>query len=599
MSVETEESNFYKLHSGRTVRCFVHEEVDGVEVAPRGSPFGKGLEDGREKFGWGRIVVPQAIESEEGEMEGYMTTFFIQITDEHGRSFELQHSLGEDEMRLVDAVLWQDEFGNYFCAISSKGSRVTGPRAHKSPVTPSGFAYHGMQDSDCLVRMIRASRLMREDGVDTEVILKIIEPKEIYVDGNCMEISEFKQYLKNQVWEANEDGVEEPGTDLQNVTREDIPELAAHLDKTKLLITIRALMVNERVQDFAEAETREEFERMVKKVFKLFNLREKLRKAKDHEYKAVELDFQSQDDIDDYFYDILPTSMILNLARLHERGLNHKYLHMGNMTGVGGICDLDSVSGAPLNLGDPEVNLDEMAAEAEHVVEMYMVTVEKLIEKGFVRGEKVKVKAGEGKEVDKNPELGISVFGVMLNYMTHRSRGKLGIFNWACKGWFVDEGFKRLEEIYPGQVLKLADELVPDLGWDYLFKVDLEEFMVGLPPEIIPGDMEGDLQTRLDKLANHITGTQELGLVFVDYLYELVRRDMLNKIGKELKSLAEKYGTWMWRPLITIFSNRAMILFMSELARTRVTVEDELIYSLRDKEINMKDAMEKVKLGDV
>ena len=89
-----------------------------------------------------------------------------------------------------------------------------------------------------------------------------------------------------------------------------------------------------------------------------------------------------------YFSEILPKLIGLNLARMHgiktedssePAGLAHHFLHLGNVTALGGIVDLDSVKGRALDLDDEPPGYAAIARDL-----VFILDDEDL--KGFAKG---------------------------------------------------------------------------------------------------------------------------------------------------------------------------------------------------------------------
>lgn len=355
------ETELYKYVNGIRIPGHSYEELGGILVSSSQSPFRKDCSD---VFS---IVASRNITHNKGVADR-----LLQITEKHGRSYEL--ALGQ-----MIKVLHSDEFGNFFLTLSSKGSNLESPYVVPSAVAPSKFLFFGLQDSDSMVRVLKASALLRSQGVDTELIERVIEPEMLPWKKGMIPLSEFKHKLVEQVWKENRGKKKDQAPRL---AAEQIPALAKVLENTTFFITIRSTQVGERLEDLKYASTKEDFLTIVANAFTFINMTEAIKAKKDSSYEPKYFDIESQDDIDVYFLDYLPKRTARNFARMHNLGLVHKYPHAGNISIVGSIYDLDSEYGEPL--GDDKVKISEVFADINTLLEGNESVLRHLRDRGFL-----------------------------------------------------------------------------------------------------------------------------------------------------------------------------------------------------------------------
>lgn len=233
------------------------------------------------------------------------------ISFNHGRSFELQ--TGNQEPGIV----FSDQHGNIYTSINLKGNNLAEPSIEYTQSEPGNVKINGLQQDNALGRVIAASNLLRANHVETEWILKVMPPQELPLNGRIVTIPEFKENVKARHSE----------------------KARAPFERTKLVITVRAMATSIRLMDLRNATIH------LRKALKTVN---SLRGIK-HEGKI---------DAWDYLESYLPQNLGRNLGTLHRLGLFHNYVTPHNITATGGIVDLDSVRG--LSLGDRKPAQQEM-----------------------------------------------------------------------------------------------------------------------------------------------------------------------------------------------------------------------------------------------
>lgn len=339
-------SELYRPINSIRVEGFTHSEVQGVRVPSRMIP----IKDGH---------IPQfsclaVREDFKGNSSKKPFSKLRQISFYHGRSYEFP--VGEK-----GEIIFSDEYENIYTSLTTKGNNLTSsPLITKEGNTPSGFRFHGLQDSDSMVRALRASEIMRSNGISTELFVKVIEPLEIPYKDEMIALDEFKKRLVQQVWEENVSSDD----DSERPTRLDIPDLVNALNNMTFFITVRGMQVPERINDLLQMRSEEDLKKIVNRALSYTNLEEQKKAQIDPSYRPImhtiaDNGAEAMRDFIVYYTFGLPKVTAENIAKMHKLGLVHKYLHTANISTVGSIYDLDSVQGEPLGLGDPPITKED------------------------------------------------------------------------------------------------------------------------------------------------------------------------------------------------------------------------------------------------
>jgi len=160
-----------------------HDQLQGQFTSTQGNPFPYGHIDL-----FSCVAVNHRPRIKAADSSGHL----IQISEIHGRAYELDYP-----------VIWTDEYGNLFTRLNTKGNNLTFPRVFLSESNPSGFMWYGLQDSNCLLRVLRASEILRRNHIDTEVIIKVIQPTDLPFKKELLDQESFKSRLINQVWKED------------------------------------------------------------------------------------------------------------------------------------------------------------------------------------------------------------------------------------------------------------------------------------------------------------------------------------------------------------------------------------------------------------
>lgn len=238
--------------------------------------------------------------------------------EKHGRSFERT------------TVVFADKFGNKFRHLSLKGAgpfrleKSNAASADSLGYTPWGFASNASRQ-----RILSASETLRGIGIDTEYPIAIGRPESFPIvsqDGSVKHMSPTDIYKTI-----------DPDAEL-----EDGHELNVYLRASKTAVRIDDLTLHEKDEGSGEF-TEKETER-VKGA--LMQVAEDL--ASTEPENQFDLDVDDPNSVRDFVLEIIAPRVGVNIAKLHNAGLVHNSLTSGNITALGGIVDLDSITGPAL-----------------------------------------------------------------------------------------------------------------------------------------------------------------------------------------------------------------------------------------------------------
>lgn len=287
----------------------------------------------------------------------------------HGRSYALNI---EAE---ISTEPWQDQYGNAYTTLVTKGNNFSRPEIMRSGTAPSGFMPYGLQEGDAILRVLRASRLMREAKIDTEWIVRVQEPKQLSFESEFVTPSEYKRRLIEKLLAGvalAQSGIE-PVEDInEEDEHEEIASIAKALNGMDFFITLRAMATPDRVIDLANGRYVD-----LARLQRVLDIYNKISSYRQDDFKLLDLptsldlltspEYLDATVIKQYFSEVLPRLIGLNLARLHDNGLVHVFPTLGNVTALGGLVDLDSVRGPKLDLDDQSPGVDEMVRDLEYI----------------------------------------------------------------------------------------------------------------------------------------------------------------------------------------------------------------------------------------
>lgn len=334
-----------------TVETFTHPKIANEPVEMEGLPFGDDFFVGE---------VPIAIKHVPGTGDERL----VSLGNLHGRSYVLNETADPNQA-------WTDRYGNPFTTLSTKGNNFSRPDMVRSATAPSGFLPYGLQEGDSLLRVLRASRLMREGGVDTEWIVRVEEPKQLNFKGRMVEPAEYKQLLLASC--LGETAINGSGVDITESAKE-ASDIAAAIKDMDFFVTLRAMATPYRASEMINVDLqamREVFDAYNliaphrSDDFEMLGLPKSLGGKLEHPEDSLDL---LGTDAEVYFAEVLPKLLGLNFARMHNLNLVHNFGVGGNITALGGIIDLDGVKGPALGLGDKQPGSAEFASDLNQFI---------------------------------------------------------------------------------------------------------------------------------------------------------------------------------------------------------------------------------------
>jgi hypothetical protein len=280
----------------------------------------------------------------------------VQISPVEKRTFQVQFG-------RTKRIIFEDEYGNLFGSLDLKGNKSTIIKVKKIDHSPSGFSFWGIQESDSIARAVKASEYLRAHNIDTEVVLKIMQPEQIPYKGKVYSPEVFKTQLLVDTATRVSSGHRPKG----RLKPDDIPSLASVLEGMEFVQTLRGKQVNERIYDLHNAPA-DVVQQMIQNAFWFYNYRG-LRTTGEGQFTPLDPD--NSEDVDEYFNRTLPWMIGQNYGAMHKSGVIHVHPHLQNISMTGGIYDTDSVRGAPLGFGDAEITDDDTVEEIQKLLYGY------------------------------------------------------------------------------------------------------------------------------------------------------------------------------------------------------------------------------------
>lgn len=549
------------------VPATTHSTLRGIDLRPGGFPFRQLSEDEECLF----VVADPAIYQAENATPTSSYYGLQRISDLHQRSFEIT---GEIEGQLLNGVLWQDEYENWSTASSEKGIDASQIEIIKSDISPLGFLVRGLQDSDCLERMVRASLLLRSLRMDTERITSFQVPQLIPFEGKLLPLPLFKDALKKVV---QKNGVA-PNIDApkkKKLTAQGLQAVEKYLDQAVFVKTRRESFVSERVGDFLHAQTLEDFHEILTKVFKKLNIiqHRKIRELQlqglendpEKAYDAALFDITNEADIKRYFDFYLPKKIMTSFGKMHNAGLLHKYAHPGNIFASGGIADLDSVVGPALEMGDPQVTFAAQLSEAVDIVYDYCNVVLQLTTRGWLNYP-LQVFTQQDGLVSLGSENIRELFGDMLCwYMEKCVTHKLDIIKRGLENKrFHTILYEAIAWNDPEELDQLVESLASELGWRYTCELRPVDIFRTLPiSKNIQKENEEEFVAEFYR--EWLKDPESIYDELVEYADKVVEKDVKVKCAAELKKLKKTHGLAVTQMIQHLFEMQTRHHFLDPL----------------------------------
>jgi len=283
-------------------------------------------------------AIPAAISKEAAQTLSPSQHELFQVSPHHGRSYEVGPNV-DTRSKMSRLAIWQDQYNNNYTSVSLKGNNFSTHRIMESATAPSGYIPMGLQESDSLYRIVKASRLLRERGIPTEWIHGVYEPQQLVFNDELVSQAAYKKRLLDHT--------------MHQFGLEEAVKVAQAIEPMTFFVTERSMMINDRLTDLIH-DTPEQARQRLRHVFHIGN---KLFENNDDFKKLLP---SRPQDRDHFFGAVYPTLLGRSMAALHDSGLVHTFPTLSNTTLLGGIIDLDSVKGAPLEIGDKDVTASDL-----------------------------------------------------------------------------------------------------------------------------------------------------------------------------------------------------------------------------------------------
>lgn len=293
---------------------------------------------------------------------------FHKLSLHHARSFGSETIDGK--------VLWGDEYGNRFTAVTSKGIPADGciPALEPDPNNYGKFRTKYLLDTVDVGEVNELSRDLRSHGLNTEYIFQSKTLTAIEYKGQVIPINELKQKMRDDYIQGHKAKLaagnlspSDSFTERRALSDESIKVLDEYLGQAEYLEVIRQMPVNERLRDLPAI--LEQFEgpqarRFMKAITTYFQ--------SDHQNVHLE---DTAISLYHYMTEILPQRMGSYLARLHKLGYAHGFATTHNWVATGELVDLDGVK----KIGNTPLNLEQAVGD---LAQSYMAIAE-LYQYGF------------------------------------------------------------------------------------------------------------------------------------------------------------------------------------------------------------------------
>lgn len=260
----------------------------------------------------------------------------------HNRSFNWMEQ-GALEPQIIKI------HGREYSGISTKGGDFRTIHIERDDHFPSGIRIFGALTEDDTRTLVKNSKWLLANGIDSEVIWSVSRLDELpgRVDPKIKRTpQEVKRTMLDEAEAAN--------AHLQPDQRVDLTKAGEYLGLTNFVVINRATTVPFRLSDLIEPTSQNEFYYMVNYMMSYLN-----RKLPDEDKfhylipPAEESDTNTTNINNNTeimrFFTYFGKNLGTQIGKLHGKGVIHGFLHSGNISGDGTFVDLDSLSGKPLN----------------------------------------------------------------------------------------------------------------------------------------------------------------------------------------------------------------------------------------------------------
>lgn len=230
-----------------------------------------------------------------------------------------------------------DEFGLVYFALSIKGMDLTRPHASYEPVGNFVIRVNGALEAETFYRCRKASELMRREGILTEYVFYQARPLQFpngKENSSKTNLQGFRSRLHRE-YIANQ--IEFDDFDSPEVSEAVIKSIYG----SKFGVAYRGMLSNVRLGEIKFLKEKRELEHHLAHAILALQLR---RPEQFECWPDIErLNPYNKEDQYLYLEEILPRLIGENLAKFHNAGFYHKYLHENNVTLCGEIVDTDSI----------------------------------------------------------------------------------------------------------------------------------------------------------------------------------------------------------------------------------------------------------------
>lgn len=286
--------------------------------------------------GYDGYTNPQLVLTADTELPGWDESTYYpvgRLDKIHGRTLEV----------LASRVEVVDEFDNVYGSLNVKGCDFSDPHLFKTLTAAREYIIYGLQESLVMERVIRASRVLRENGVDTEYICGLVLPETFPLNRaepgvDDKELKGLPKFLEHLAGVFATRAVTDEDATLLEIK-------ADMIDRFKdcdYLITYRAIDCPLRLGELHDPG----------KYRQLQSFMDSHCKNKDNEVAK----YIREHDAEDCISTVLAHWLGGNIAKMHKAGIYHKHPVRLNVSALGSIIDLDSCEGESLGLGDRPIN---------------------------------------------------------------------------------------------------------------------------------------------------------------------------------------------------------------------------------------------------
>lgn len=281
---------------------------------------------------------------------------------------EIIHGRCHNDPHLVvfakDSI--HDEFGHVYFVLSIKGMDLTKPSTEYKPIGDLVIRVHGALEAETFYRCRKASELMRREGVLTEYVFFQARPKQ-FPNGKTItgktNLHGFRNRLHREYLRSQEEHDDfDPPEVIDEVTRS--------IFESKFGVAYRGMLSNVRLGEIQYLQEKKQLGEHVSKAI----LALQMRKPDHFECwpEIQKLNPFREEDHEYYLDEILPRLIGENLAKFHNAGFYHKYLHRNNLTICGEIVDTDSIRHAEIADSDGlEINFATRYADFHEILQEY------------------------------------------------------------------------------------------------------------------------------------------------------------------------------------------------------------------------------------